>query len=255
MIKIQNSGYSKYGVISAPAPTGGNDTAVLQAKIDEASAAGTGLSTGQYVELEFQSGTYYIDGLEWKSNVFYNFGAAIFKKYRERADVPAGYGQLLAGSMIRTVDTLTNGSYYGKYYNIKTSGGTFDTNGFICPANIFRFENVTDAVLELPTVRHSKPNYATGTFTSTLSSGATSATLAAPWTGTTGTYDVLFSNDDTRKVSLISGATTATWTSALSSAAIATFEFIVPSGWAFQIGGRNIRVISPTVLNLSLIHI
>jgi len=59
------------------------------------------------------------------------------------------------------------------------------------------------------------------TFDGTFSGGETSGTLASNWTGITGVYDVTFSNGDERPVSLTNGATTATWTLALSASATA----------------------------------
>lgn len=59
--------------------------------------------------------------------------------------------------------------------------------------------------------------------TGSLSSGATSATLSSTWPGPTGSYLVNFSNGDIRLVTLTNGATTATWTPGISSAATNSF--------------------------------
>jgi len=59
------------------------------------------------------------------------------------------------------------------------------------------------------------------TFNGAFSGGETSGTLAGNWTGITGVYDTTFSNGDIRAVTLTNGATTATWTTALSAAATA----------------------------------
>ncbi len=67
---------------------------------------------------------------------------------------------------------------------------------------------------------------ATVTFTTTLSGGATSATLTAIWALATGPWPTTFSNGDVRNVTYTNGLTTATWTGGLSSAATATATFI-----------------------------
>ncbi len=62
-----------------------------------------------------------------------------------------------------------------------------------------------------------------GTFAATGSISGTSATLTGNWTGVTGSYTGLFSNGDTRTISLTNGATTMTWAGALSSTATVNF--------------------------------
>lgn len=59
-------------------------------------------------------------------------------------------------------------------------------------------------------------------FTGTVSSGATSATLAASWTGITGGYQVVFSDGETKTVTLTNGATTATWSVGLANTVTAS---------------------------------
>lgn len=60
--------------------------------------------------------------------------------------------------------------------------------------------------------------------TGSVSAGATSATLSSTWPGPTGGYLVNFSNGDIRLVTLTNGATTATWTPGISSAATSTIS-------------------------------
>lgn len=69
---------------------------------------------------------------------------------------------------------------------------------------------------------------ATRTFTGSLLAGATSATLSSNWTGLTGRWPVTFSNGDQRDITFTNGATTATWTSGLSSSATASFTYVNP---------------------------
>jgi hypothetical protein len=64
-------------------------------------------------------------------------------------------------------------------------------------------------------------------FNGVFAGGEESGTLNGNWTYTTGVYDVTFSNGDERAVTLTNGATTATWTGALSAAATATATTIV----------------------------
>lgn len=66
---------------------------------------------------------------------------------------------------------------------------------------------------------------ATATFTTSLSIGATSATLTANWTLSTGPWITTFSNGDVRYVTFTNGATTATWTGGLSSSATSSATY------------------------------
>lgn len=54
-------------------------------------------------------------------------------------------------------------------------------------------------------------------FTGTVSVGATSATLSTNWTLATGQYQVIFSDGETRNVTLTNSATSATWSDGLTS--------------------------------------
>lgn len=56
------------------------------------------------------------------------------------------------------------------------------------------------------------------TFTTTRAAGATTATLTSGWGGTSGSYIILFSNGDTRDVTLTNGNTAVTWTTGLAAA-------------------------------------
>lgn len=67
------------------------------------------------------------------------------------------------------------------------------------------------------------------TLTGVVAIGATSATLSTNWTNATGVYSVLFSNGQTIKVTLTSGATTATWTTATTSASTAIVTIVSSS--------------------------
>lgn len=75
---------------------------------------------------------------------------------------------------------------------------------------------------------HTPQTTATTTFTGTLLSSATSATLSGNWPGLTGKWPVTFSNGDERDVTFTNGATTATWTTGLTAAATATFTYVNP---------------------------
>ena len=65
------------------------------------------------------------------------------------------------------------------------------------------------------------------TFTATIAKGATSATLSANWTGTTGVYLVTFSDGEVQAVTLTNAANTATWPLAMA-AAVTSSAVIAP---------------------------
>ena len=77
----------------------------------------------------------------------------------------------------------------------------------------------------------SADNYTTGkvatlpyttTFTVIVAAGATSATLSAAWALTTGSYQIVFSNNEVRTVTLTNGSAAVSWTTGLTAAATAT---------------------------------
>lgn len=63
--------------------------------------------------------------------------------------------------------------------------------------------------------------------TATLNQGATSATLSASFNPATGIYTVIFSDGETRQVTLTNGATTATWQGGLASGVTTAITVIV----------------------------
>lgn len=66
------------------------------------------------------------------------------------------------------------------------------------------------------------PTVGAVTFSGAIASGATSKTLAGNWTDISGPQFVTFSNGDVRNVTFTNGATTATWSSGLTSGATAS---------------------------------
>jgi hypothetical protein len=66
----------------------------------------------------------------------------------------------------------------------------------------------------------------TVTFTGGLAQGATAATLTTPWTGNTGLYDLMFSDQEARPVQLTNGSTGATWSLGLAGAVTTAATFI-----------------------------
>jgi hypothetical protein len=80
---------------------------------------------------------------------------------------------------------------------------------------------------------------ATITFTASIVSGATSATLALAWSTPTGLYQVTFSDGEVRPVQLTLNATTATWTPALTNTVAATASYINPAH-----NGNGLRIIA-----------
>lgn len=85
------------------------------------------------------------------------------------------------------------------------SAGGYSIVGFDRTACVFTFTGVSYAV----------------TFTAGLAGGATSGTLNAIWGHPSGIYQVQFSDGEVRSITLTSGATTATWTGALTGAVTA----------------------------------
>lgn len=203
-----------YATLTLPAPSGGDDTAAINAVYAAAATAGAGLATGQYIRIVGQEGASYLcDAIEPKSNTFLDARIRLAKRSDGGAPTSNSlmrtYDQATAlsgGSAITltftgtpgsaatsatlnatwTGDTyappvifpngdvrnvqLTNGAttatwvgglsssaggttasvatYYGRYKNIKIRGVVFDSNGHDNPAQLVRFENVEDLVVE-----------------------------------------------------------------------------------------------------------
>ncbi len=77
--------------------------------------------------------------------------------------------------------------------------------------------------------------------------GATSATLAGNWTGTTGSYVTTFSDNEIQAVTLTSGETSANWTlpmaAAVTSAAVINSQFVVERNlWVVYSGATKLMV-------------
>jgi len=75
-------------------------------------------------------------------------------------------------------------------------------------------------------------------FTAGIALGATTATLASAWTGTTGPYVVTFSDQEIQSVTLTNSATTATWS--LPMAAAVTANAVINSQFVVE---RNLWVV------------
>jgi hypothetical protein len=91
------------------------------------------------------------------------------------------------------------------------------------------------------------PGSAPLVFTAPIALGAVSATLAAPWAGTTGPYVVTFSDNEIQSVTLTNAATTATWGLPMAAAvtvnATINSQFIVERNlWAVYSGATKIMV-------------
>jgi hypothetical protein len=102
---------------------------------------------------------------------------------------------------------------------------------------------IAPAAVSLPKPSGSAPLV----FTAGIALGAQSATLAAPWAGTTGPYVVTFSDQEIQSVTLTNGATTATWTlpmaAAVTANAVLNSLFIVERNlWAVYGGQTKIMV-------------
>ncbi len=93
------------------------------------------------------------------------------------------------------------------------------------PGRVYRVANATNDnysnVVEIhwDTVQI---GFATITFTGSVSSGATSATLTTAWVGRTSDYFVIFSTGEIRAVLFTDGSTAVSWTPALTATATST---------------------------------
>jgi len=103
--------------------------------------------------------------------------------------------------------------------------------------------SIAPAAVSLP----KPPGSAPLTFTAPIALGAQSATLAAPWTGTTGSYVVTFSDQEIQAVTLTNGATTATWglpmAANVTANAVISSQFVVERNlWAVYSGATKMMV-------------
>lgn len=84
-----------------PPPSGGDDTAAIQAVWNAASAAGANLPTGMKAEvLAPGMAIYSVSGLEWKPNVRYVLQNSVFVKNQDGTTIPTN-------SVVRTIDVAT----------------------------------------------------------------------------------------------------------------------------------------------------
>lgn len=77
------------------------------------------------------------------------------------------------------------------------------------------------------------------TLTGSLASGATSATLTASWTLTTGTYQMIFSSGDNKLVTLTNGSAAVTWSSELTATATTAVTVRSSGGGDILTGASN----------------
>lgn len=139
-----------------------------------------------------------------------------------------------------------NGNQVGIWPTPATTGNTITMNYQIRLRDLSQADYTTGTIT-LPY---------TPTFTGTLASNATSATLSIAWPLPTGSYLLIFSNSDQRTVTLTNSSTAVTWTTGLSSTATATVtvdtsdggSIVVGSGTTFSsdMAGRWIQVTAPT---------
>lgn len=103
--------------------TSNNATTYLQGLIDAASAAYS-VATGR-VRLVIPPAIWMVDGLVWRSNVWYDWGDAIIRK---RSAGASPFNRII-GTPTRAQNL---GTYYGQSDNIKSTGGRFEVNGQQC---------------------------------------------------------------------------------------------------------------------------
>ncbi|GAB3937325.1 hypothetical protein [Larkinella terrae] len=117
-----------------------NETTAINNAVTFASTLGALL--GKQIRLRFgKDKTYLTDGILIKSWVWLDLDTAILKK---RTDG----GSVATNSLIRTVETLTSGSYYGTYKNIRITGGALDGNGKLAPNNMVALTFVENLVID-----------------------------------------------------------------------------------------------------------
>ena len=98
--------------------------------------------------------TYLVDSILLKSDITIYFGKAKIKKRIDGSSINTN-------SLVRTVETLVSGSYYGTYKNIELNGGFFYGNGKTSPANLFSLTFVENLKLKNITVsEYSTSNFA-----------------------------------------------------------------------------------------------
>jgi Carbohydrate esterase, sialic acid-specific acetylesterase len=84
------------------------------------------------------------------------------------------------------------------------------------------------------------------TFTAALA-GATSGTLTAAFTGTTGSYNILFSDGSARLVTLTNGSTAVSWTGAVTATTAATYGSTTPLRNPLTFSGALTAATSATI--------
>lgn len=134
-------------VVYVGGPSGGDDTAVLQAAINAASTAYS-VSAGR-TRLVFKAGLYLTTGLVIKPNVWYDFGDAVFRKTNDGSSSAFGTTCSATHAVLRTQESLVGGTtYYGNYDDIRITGGTFDMQDKACNAAGVCLLNLRRAVIE-----------------------------------------------------------------------------------------------------------
>jgi hypothetical protein len=122
----------------------------------------------------------------------------------------------LAGSSI--VVAFANSAFVGPrtFTCTDTLSQTYTQLDYLTQSNDYNFVTFicqNSAVLPAPTAI---------TYTGSVSSGASSATLSTPWAGVTRTYVIKFSTGETRASTLTNGSTTSTWGDGLGQTATAS---------------------------------
>ena len=97
------------------------------------------------IRVIFPNGTYLTDGILIKSNVWLDMGGAQIKKRSDGVSAATN-------SLIRAIETLSGGTYYGTYENIKITGGFLYGNGKTASANMIRLLFIEGLVVDGVTV-------------------------------------------------------------------------------------------------------
>jgi hypothetical protein len=129
---------------------GRNATPYLQGLLDAASAAYS--ATLGRVTLTIPPGVWEVTAIHPRPNVVVDWSGAIIRKREAPSSV-------LTNSLVRGTRALVGGTtYYGNFDNIKWVGGRWESNGFACPAHIFRVDEWRRSELIDVEVVHSPEN-------------------------------------------------------------------------------------------------
>ncbi len=205
-----------------------DNTAVVNNLIATLSASA---SASQPKTLRFGEGILRTTGMKPAKNVILDARGCHIKKIGQN-------GTPQQNSLLRALEAQVGGSYYGTYSGIKLLGGTWDVNGYSCPAGIFRLLFTEGLSIDGPTIL-ANPRVVTGVGTMDAS---------AAITGPANTFSSADVNRPLSGAGIPGGAKIASVTSGTSATmsvnatATGTITLTMGTSWQGAFGGRNGRV-------------